>query len=118
MRHRTSALRLRLKIWHRQRRYLVRQRPVLNTTYRVVVGVVGAVMMLGGLVMIPLPIPGPGWATLFLGLAVLSTEFAWAHRVTSWLRWQLHRIGVAWHRFRKRHHAPAPELAAAMSKVE
>ena len=45
-------------------------------------------MMLAGLVMIPLPIPGPGWVTLFLGLAVLSTEFAWAHRVTSFIRRQ------------------------------
>lgn len=54
---------------------------------------VGTVMMLAGLVMIPLPIPGPGWVTLFLGLAVLSTEFAWAHRVTSFIRRQLHRAG-------------------------
>ncbi len=92
-------MRLRLKIWHRKQRYAIRQRPVLNQTYRVAVGVVGTVMMLAGLVMIPLPIPGPGWVTLFLGLAVLSTEFTWAHRVTDFLKLQLHRAGVLSRRF-------------------
>lgn len=67
---------------------------MLNQLYRLAVGVVGSVMMLAGLVMIPLPIPGPGWVTLFLGLAVLSTEFAWAHRVTSFIRRQLHRASA------------------------
>ncbi len=87
-------MRLRIKIWHRRNRYAIRQRPALNQIYRFAVGVVGTVMMLAGLVMIPLPIPGPGWVTLFLGLAVLSTEFTWAHRVTTFLRRQLHNAGV------------------------
>nr|WP_183373045.1 TIGR02611 family protein [Gordonia humi] len=88
-------MRLRIKIWHRRRRYAIRQNPHLDRTYRAAVGVVGGLMMLGGLAMIPLPIPGPGWVMLFLGLAVLSTEFAWAHRVTSFLRRQLRRAN-AW----------------------
>ncbi len=67
---------------------------MLNQLYRLGVGVVGSIMMLAGLIMIPLPIPGPGWVTLFLGLAVLSTEFAWAHRATSFIRHQLHRAGT------------------------
>lgn len=86
-------MRLRLKTWHEQQRSAIAQRPVLNQLYRVAVGAVGTVLMLAGLVMIPLPIPGPGWASLFLGLAVLSTEFTWAHRVTTFLRLQLHRVG-------------------------
>jgi uncharacterized protein (TIGR02611 family) len=28
-----------------------------------------------------LVLPGPGWAVIFLGLAVLATEYAWAHRL-------------------------------------
>lgn len=92
-------MRMRLRIWHRKQRYVIRQRPILNRVYRVAVGVVGTLMMLGGLVMIPLPIPGPGWVTLFLGLAVLSTEFAWAHRVTDFIKLQLHRAGVLTRRF-------------------
>ena len=26
-------------------------------------------------------LPGPGWAAIFLGLAVLATEYVWAHRL-------------------------------------
>lgn len=84
-------MRLRLKIWHRKQRYAIRQKPAMNSAYRVLVGVVGGLMVLGGMVMIPLPIPGPGWVTFFLGLGVLSTEFAWAHRITTFMRRQLKR---------------------------
>lgn len=87
-------MRLRLKIWHRKKRYTIRQNPVANHSYRIAVGIVGALMMIAGLVMIPLPIPGPGWVTLFLGLAVLSTEFEWAHRVTAFIKRQLHRANL------------------------
>lgn len=87
-------MRLKFKVWHRQQRYTIRQRPALNRVYRFGVGVIGTLMVLAGMVMIPLPIPGPGWVTFFLGLGVLSTEFEWAHRVTSFMRRQLHRAGV------------------------
>ena len=41
------------------------------------------------------PLPGPGWLIVFLGLGILATEFAWAERLLgfgrrtlrSWLRW-------------------------------
>jgi uncharacterized protein (TIGR02611 family) len=36
-------------------------------------------IVLAGLAM--LVFPGPGWAAIFLGLAVLATEYAWAHRL-------------------------------------
>ncbi|MFT4086238.1 MAG: TIGR02611 family protein [Gordonia sp. (in: high G+C Gram-positive bacteria)] len=87
-------MRLQLKIWHRKKRYAIRQNPLLDRTYRIAVGVVGTLMVLAGLVMIPLPIPGPGWVTFFLGLGVLSTEFEWAHRVTSFMRRQLHNARI------------------------
>ena len=54
-------MRLRLKVWHRKQRYAIRQQPAMNSAYRVAVGVVGGLMVLAGMVMIPLPIPGPGW---------------------------------------------------------
>ena len=47
--------------------------------WRIGVGVVGGLLLVAGVVMIPGP--GQGWATVFLALAVLSTEFAWAQRV-------------------------------------
>lgn len=28
-----------------------------------------------------IPYPGPGWAIVFVGLAILASEFAWAKRV-------------------------------------
>jgi len=33
-----------------------------------------------------LPLPGPGWAVIFVGLAILSTEFHWARRLTQRMR--------------------------------
>ncbi len=29
------------------------------------------------------PLPGPGWLIVFLGLAILGTEFAWARRLAA-----------------------------------
>ncbi|MFM9376439.1 PGPGW domain-containing protein [Gordonia sp. VNK21] len=87
-------MRLRLKVWHRKKRYAIRQNPLANQAYRLLVGTVGGVLVLAGLAMIPLPIPGPGWATFFLGLGALSTEFTWAKRVTAFMRRQLHRAAL------------------------
>lgn len=48
---------------------------------RIVVGVVGATVLLIGVVMIVFP--GPAFVVIPLGLAILSLEFAWAR---NWLR--------------------------------
>ncbi|MET9341018.1 MULTISPECIES: TIGR02611 family protein [unclassified Nonomuraea] len=48
-------------------------------TLKIVIGVIGAVMVVGGLIMVPFP--GPGWLVVFAGLAVLATEFHWAHNL-------------------------------------
>ena len=48
---------------------------------RIVIGVVGATVLLIGVVM--LVTPGPGLIVIPLGLAILSIEFAWARY---WLR--------------------------------
>ena len=72
-----------LRAWARRRDRL-RDRPVADFAYRVVVGVVGLVVLAVGIVAIPYP--GPGWAIVFLGLAILATEFYWAHRTLSYTR--------------------------------
>ncbi|GAA3015239.1 TIGR02611 family protein [Streptosporangium longisporum] len=62
-------------------------------TLKIVIGVVGAVLVIGGLIMVPFP--GPGWLVVFAGLAVLATEFHWAHRLlefgkrtlSAWTAW-------------------------------
>jgi hypothetical protein len=43
---------------------------------KVVVFVIGVTILTGGVAMLVLP--GPGWVTIFAGLALLATEFAWA----------------------------------------
>lgn len=77
---------------HPFRAFFARNRG-LDLTYRVVIGVVGTAIVVGGIALIPLP--GPGWLIVFAGLAVLATEFAWAGRlldfarakVRSWTDW-------------------------------
>lgn len=51
---------------------------------RVVVGVVGGLVLIVGIIAIPYP--GPGWLIVFMGLAILSTEFSWAERVLGFAR--------------------------------
>ncbi|WP_157520915.1 TIGR02611 family protein [Herbidospora daliensis] len=48
-------------------------------TLKIVIGTIGGAMVIGGLIMVPFP--GPGWLVVFAGLALLATEFSWAHRV-------------------------------------
>lgn len=62
---------------HLRMRAWARRRPVTNVVWRASVLVIGIVLVLAGVAM--LVFPGPGWVTIFLGLAVLSSEFAWAH---------------------------------------
>ncbi|MFG1944837.1 TIGR02611 family protein [Nonomuraea sp. NPDC048826] len=65
-------------------------------TLKIVIGVIGTVMVIGGLIMVPFP--GPGWLVVFAGLAVLSTEFHWAHKLLGFGRRTLH----AWTEWYKR----------------
>ena len=48
---------------------------------------VGFAVVAAGLAMLVLP--GPGWAAIFLGFAILATEFAFAEKVRDWLVGQL-----------------------------
>jgi uncharacterized protein (TIGR02611 family) len=54
-----------------------------------VVAVVGLAIVALGLVLLPLP--GPGWLIIFLGLGILATEFAWAARLLRFARRQVRR---------------------------
>ncbi|MET7335207.1 TIGR02611 family protein [Nonomuraea sp. NPDC005650] len=65
-------------------------------TLKIVFGVVGTVMVVAGLIMVPFP--GPGWAVVFAGLAVLAVEFHWARRVLEFGKRTLH----AWMEWYKR----------------
>lgn len=74
------------------RKRLAAKAPV-NHAYRIGVGVVGFVVLIGGAAAIPLP--GPGWLVVIGGLFILATEFTWAERlleftkrhVKAWTSW-------------------------------
>ncbi|MFG1612015.1 TIGR02611 family protein [Nonomuraea wenchangensis] len=65
-------------------------------TLKIVIGVIGTIMVVGGLIMVPFP--GPGWLVVFAGLAVLATEFHWAHKLLEFGKRTLH----AWTQWYKR----------------
>lgn len=56
----------------------IRWHPVLDTVWRTGIFVTGWLLVLAGVLMLVLP--GPGWGTIFLGFALLATEFIWARR--------------------------------------
>jgi uncharacterized protein (TIGR02611 family) len=71
----------------------IRATPTGRLALRIGVGVLGALVVALGIVLIPFP--GPGWAVVILGLAILAIEFAWARslleftkrHVQSWTHW-------------------------------
>ncbi|WP_046469276.1 PGPGW domain-containing protein [Allosalinactinospora lopnorensis] len=82
----------------------MRSHPVLHWTWRTAVGLTGGLILLAGLVMCVTP--GPGLAGIILGLAILATEFAWAHgllrRARRWAHGTKERALDAGRRARKR----------------
>jgi uncharacterized protein (TIGR02611 family) len=79
----------RTRAWARWRDRL-RDRPAADFTYRIVVGVLGLAVLVVGILAIPYP--GPGWAIVFVGLAILATEFEWARRALAWTRRRYDRV--------------------------
>lgn len=56
----------------------IRSRRALDTVWRVMVFTIGITFVVAGLIMFV--IPGPGFATVILGLVILGSEFTWATR--------------------------------------
>jgi uncharacterized protein (TIGR02611 family) len=67
----------------------IKGKPTTRRIYRIVVGVVGVAIVLVGIVL--LPAPGPGWAIIFVGLAVLASEFEKAQRLLDFAKRHVHR---------------------------
>lgn len=76
----------------------IRRRPWLNTLYKVLVTIVGVAVVIIGLILVPLP--GPGWLIVFVGLTILGTEYHWARRLLGWLRRTLARFWERWNTWR------------------
>ena len=73
--------------WIRGKRESIRRRPAAYRIYRIIVGLLGGAIVVGGLALVPLP--GPGWVIVFVGLALLATEFVWAERLEKFARDQV-----------------------------
>ncbi|MEV6493517.1 TIGR02611 family protein [Actinoplanes sp. NPDC051633] len=71
----------------------IRANPTGRLALKVGIGVFGGLVVALGIVLIPFP--GPGWAIVIVGLAILALEFAWARNlleftkrhVHSWTQW-------------------------------
>lgn len=44
---------------------------------------------------VAIPYPGPGWAIVFVGLAILASEFAWARKFLKYVRTRYDAV-MAW----------------------
>jgi len=71
--------------------------------YRSIVCGLGTLVVLIGLMLVPLP--GPGWLIVIIGLFIISSEFKWAQRllrfvrvnVEKWTHWVMaQRLWVRW----------------------
>ena len=61
-----------------------RTHPVTAILYRTLIALLGLALILFGVPLVPLV--GPGWAVIFVGLYLWSTEFLWARRVTQFVK--------------------------------
>ncbi|HZN19338.1 MAG TPA: TIGR02611 family protein [Micromonosporaceae bacterium] len=68
---------------------LIRANPTGRIALKIAVAVVGGLIVAIGIVLIPLP--GPGWGIVILGLAVWAIEFAWAKHLLRFTRTQISR---------------------------
>jgi uncharacterized protein (TIGR02611 family) len=80
--------------WARWRDRL-RDKPVAEFGYRITVAIIGLAVLAVGILAIPYP--GPGWAIVFVGLAILATEFEWARRLLAYTRKRYDKV-MAWFR--------------------
>ncbi|TPQ17275.1 TIGR02611 family protein [Streptomyces sporangiiformans] len=62
----------------------IKARRMLHLSWQVGVFVVGLAIVVGGVIMLPLP--GPGWLVIFGGMAIWATEFVWAQLVLRWTK--------------------------------
>ncbi|MFC8454302.1 TIGR02611 family protein [Kitasatospora sp. NPDC057223] len=63
--------------------FIRRSRP-LHLSWQVVIFLAGLAVVALGVVMLPLP--GPGWVVIFLGMGIWATEFVWAQLALRWTR--------------------------------
>jgi len=92
-------------------RHRVRSTRTGRLTLQIVVGVLGALVVAVGIVLIPFP--GPGWLIVLGGLAIWAIEFVWAQRLLQFTRDRLER----WWHWLGRQHWSARVLAGLVGLV-
>lgn len=93
----------------------IREYRWLDIIYRAFITLVGALIVVVGIILIPLP--GPGWLIVFIGLTVLGSEWHWARRLTQWVKNQLARFWRIWNTWRaERREKKAAKLARREEK--
>ena len=80
-----------------------REHTATKMIWRAGVLLVGLVLIGAGMAMLVLP--GPGWASIFLGLAVLASEYTWANRLLAPVRLQAARAAARARRMTPRERA-------------
>ena len=83
--------------WHLRLQAWGRRTPTRHAIWRAVILLTGLIVVAVGLLTSIPGVPGPGLALIFLGLVILSSEFAWAHRLRDPLQRLLDRF-MAWFR--------------------
>lgn len=66
---------------------IIRSNPTGRIALKMFIGIAGAIVVAIGLALVPLP--GPGWALVILGLAIWAVEFAWAKHLLRFTRAQV-----------------------------
>ena len=84
-----------------------------------VVLIIGNIIVIGGIILLPLP--GPGWVIIFAGFALLATEFAFAEKVQDRLlqvfKLSAYYLRKTWNDMRGRPTSdPAPMLNSATQR--
>jgi uncharacterized protein (TIGR02611 family) len=65
----------------------LRAHPTGRVVLRATVAILGALVVVTGIVLLPLP--GPGWAIIFVGIAIWAVEFRWARRLLLFAKTQV-----------------------------
>ena len=74
--------------------------PYRTPFLQLLIALLGAVVVVIGVILIPFP--GPGWLIVLAGLAIWAVEFVWAQRLLHFTRTQLERW---WHWLGRQHMA-------------
>ncbi|MFL6071616.1 MAG: PGPGW domain-containing protein [Actinomycetes bacterium] len=69
---------------YRWRTRVIGKSRIRQIAWRTFITVVGGAITLAGIGMLVLP--GPGWAAIFLGLAILASEYLWARRLLTYTK--------------------------------